>query len=148
MAEEIPTVLLVEDDIADQEILKRAVAEGVMRADLKIASGGQEALNYLKKEGPFAPPNEAPTPDLILLDLNMPGLSGLETLARIRDRKETRTVPVVVLTTSDSKSDVVKSYELGANSFITKPVTFEEFVNVVRGLDQYWFDYVVLPKAS
>ncbi len=148
MSKSSPIVLLIEDDLADQEIFKRAVGQGVMRADLHIASGGEEGLDYLHRKGDFAPPAAAPAPDLILLDLNMPGLSGLETLARIRSNKDTRAVPVVVLTTSDSESDVVQSYELGANSYVTKPVRFEEFVRVIGELDEYWFDHVVLPSAK
>ncbi|MEO1135326.1 MAG: response regulator [Pseudomonadota bacterium] len=148
MPDKKPTVLLVEDDAADQEILRRAVSEGVLRADLRIVSDGADALAYLSQEGGYASRENAPKPDLVLLDLNMPGLSGHEVLARLRAKSETRTLPVVVLTTSDSDQDIVKSYELGANSYITKPVNFQDFVRVVRELDEYWFDYVALPPAD
>lgn len=134
------TVLLVEDDVADQEILKRIVSKGVMRASLHIVSDGQAALDYLDSvKGDV---------DLILLDLNMPGLNGLETLAEIRLRRNTKTIPVIMLTTSDSDTDVVKSYELGANSYVTKPVKYDDFIRVVREIDEYWFDLSILPRSA
>lgn len=132
-------VLLVEDDHADQEILKRIVSQGALRAALHIESSGQSALDYLEKSGDEI--------DLILLDLNMPGLNGLETLAEIRKRAGIKTIPVIMLTTSDSEQDVIKSYELGANSFVTKPIQFDEFIRVVREIDEYWFDLTVLPSG-
>jgi CheY-like chemotaxis protein len=134
-----PIVLLADDDTADQEIFRRLVEQGVLRAELKIARSGEEALELLEKDGR--------TPDLILLDLNMPGFGGHETLIKLRKTDATRTTPVIVLTTSDSETDIIKSYELGANSFITKPISFEEFARVVREVDEYWFD-IIAPSAS
>ena len=142
-----PVILLVEDDEADQEIVRRVAEQGATKARLEIVSSGQEALDYLLREGGFKNPDDAPTPSLVLLDLNMPGLSGLDVLERIRSRKSTKSLPVIVLSTSDQETDIVMSYELGANSFLTKPVKFDEFVRVIRELDAYWFDLAVLPSS-
>ncbi len=148
MTSRSPVVLLVEDDAADQEILRRAVKNGLMRAELHIVSNGQDALDYLQREGKYAPPNDEPAPDLILLDLNMPGLSGLETLKRIRAEKTSHATPVVIFTTSDNARDVAKSYELGANTFITKPSSYQDITRKLRIIDQYWFDISILPFSQ
>ncbi len=139
-----PIILLVDDDKADQEIVRRIVEQGATSAQLEIVSSGQEALDYLSRPGPYKD-SKSPPPNLVLLDLNMPGLSGLDVLARLRGKKITRSLPVVVLSTSDQESDIVQSYDLGANSFLTKPVKFDEFIRVIRELDEYWFDLAVLP---
>lgn len=148
MSRENPIVLAVDDDKNDQEILKRVIERGVMRAVLKTVHSGEEALEYLKREGRYASPGAAPKPDLVLLDLNMPGLGGIETLAQIRSEESTSEIPVIVLTTSDDERDIFMSYKRGANSYITKPVQFENFVEVVRDLDEYWFDCVILPPKE
>jgi CheY-like chemotaxis protein len=145
MDQATPIVLLIEDDTADQEILRRAVKHGFMRAELRIVSNGTEALDYLHHRGRYAPPNESPQPDLILLDLNMPGLSGLNTLSKIRSGETTKSMPVVIFTTSDSMKDVARSYELGANTFITKPTSYEEITRKLQIIDKYWFDISILP---
>ena len=139
-----PVILLVENDRADQEIIRRIADQGATSAQLEIVSSGQEALDYLSRSGSYEGGDASP-PNLVLLDLNMPGLSGLDVLARIRERKDTRSLPVIVLSTSDQESDIVQSYDLGANSFLTKPVRFDEFIRVIRELDEYWFDLAVLP---
>ena len=143
-----PVILLIEDDQADQEIVKRIAGQGVTSATIQTVSSGQEALDYLHREKQYAAQETSPTPDLVLLDLNMPGLNGLETLSRIRAEEQTKLIPVVVLTTSDQESDIVQSYERGANSYLTKPVKYDEFVRVIRELDEYWFDLAVLPSAA
>ncbi len=136
------------DDPSDQEILRRIISKGIIEADLRIASDGQEALDYLNREGAYSSTNDAPKPDLVLLDLNMPRMNGFETLEEFRKIPNTKTMPVVVLTTSDSESDIIRSYGLGANSYITKPVAFEDFIHVIRELSEYWFDLVVLPPSN
>jgi len=143
-----PVVLLVDDDRADQEIIKRIAEQGATSARLVIVSSGQDALDYLAKKNKFEGAGDAPTPDLILLDLNMPGLTGLDVLSRIRNDTQTKRIPVVVLTTSDREADVLQSYERGANTYLTKPVKFEEFVRVVRELDEYWFGLAQLPRQA
>lgn len=148
MAAKKPIILLIEDDQADQEIVKRIAAQGGTSATIKTVSSGNEALDYLLRENQYSAPESAPTPDLVLLDLNMPGMNGLETLSKIRANERTKLIPVVVLTTSDQESDIVQSYERGANSYLTKPVKYEEFVRVIRELDEYWFDLAVLPSAA
>lgn len=143
-----PVILLVEDDLADQEIINRIVSEGATSAKLEIVSNGQEALDYLKGEGDYAPPNSPPKPDLVLLDLNMPGLSGFDVLTQIRKHPPIKLLPVIVLTTSDRESDIVQSYERGANSYLTKPVSYDHFVRIIREIDEFWFDIAVLPPTS
>ena len=139
-----PVILLVENDKADQEIIRRIADQGATSAQLEIVSSGQEALDYLSRARENND-SSTPPPSLVLLDLNMPGLSGLDVLARIRNQKSTRSLPVVVLSTSDQESDIVQSYDMGANSFLTKPVKFDEFIRVIRELDEYWFDLAALP---
>lgn len=143
-----PVLLLVDDDRADQEIIKRIAEQGATSARLEIVSSGQDALDYLARKNNFAGDGDAPTPDLILLDLNMPGLTGLDVLLRIRGDDHTKRIPVVVLTTSDREADILQSYERGANTYLTKPVKFEEFVRVIRELDEYWFDLAQLPRQA
>lgn len=139
------TVLLVDDDPGDQELTRRALAHGRFRTDLRIASGGEEALAYLLREGEYANPESSPTPDLILLDLNMPRMDGRELLRRIRTSPTIAHLAVVVLTTSNRETDVLHSYELGCQSFITKPVDMQGLVDVLVELGEYWFQLVTLP---
>ncbi len=136
-----PNVLLIDDDAADQEIFERLVQKGVLDAQLQIANSGEEALEQLALK------DNAQRPDLIFLDLNMPGLGGHATLAKLREAPGISTTPIIVLSTSDADADVIKSYELGANSFITKPISFDEFVRIVREIDEYWFEIVTLPST-
>ncbi len=142
-----PIILLVDDDRADQQIIKRIVDQGGLSATLRVVSSGKEALDYLGRNGAYTPPADAPTPSLILLDLNMPGMSGLDLLSVIRNNPQTKLLPIVILTTSDQESDIVQSYERGANSYLTKPIKYDEFVRVIRELDEYWFDLTVLPPV-
>ncbi len=140
-----PVVLLVEDDPGDQELTRRALEEGGFQADLRIASDGEEAMDYLLRRHDFAAPATSPLPDLVLLDLNMPRLDGKQVLGQIRANQDLRRVPVVVLTTSAQSEDVRRSYELGCNSVITKPVSLDGFIDCVRNLGVYWFNLVALP---
>jgi CheY-like chemotaxis protein len=141
-------ILLVEDDPGDQELTCRALAEGKIRNELHIVGDGEEALNYLYRRGAYEDPAGSPRPDLVLLDLNTPKVDGRQVIREMRGDPGLRRVPVIVLTTSDQDEDVVRSYDLGVNSYITKPVDAEEFVRVVRTLETYWFQVVVLPPGE
>ena len=138
-------VLLVEDDPEDQELTRRALEDGVIKADLHVVSDGVEAMKYLLQEGAYSG-TAAPYPDLILLDPNMPKLNSRRVLERMRAEPNLKRIPVVILTTSQQEEDIVRSYDLGCNSFITKPVDLECFFKVVRELRHYWFKLVTLPE--
>lgn len=138
-------ILLAEDDPGDQELTRRALQGDVVRVDLRVVSDGAEALDYLMRRGQYEAPETSPRPDLILLDLNMPKVNGRQVLERLRDHPELHHIPVVVLTTSSREEDILRSYDLGCNSFITKPVNLEGFITVMRELGHYWFELVVLP---
>ncbi|MBN2307347.1 MAG: response regulator [Candidatus Hydrogenedentes bacterium] len=138
-------ILLVEDDPGDQELTRRAIEACRLRNELRIVRDGEEALEYLLRTGRYEDATTAPRPDLVLLDLNLPRVNGREVLRRMRDDPYLRRIPVVVLTTSHEEEDVIKSYELGSNSYITKPLDIHQFVRVVQQLERYWFQIVVLP---
>ena len=139
-------VLLVEDDEGDQELTRRALEEDVFRVELRVVSDGEEAIDYLEQRGRFHNAIESPRPDLVLLDLNLPGIDGRGVLKYMRGSETLRRIPVVVLTTSKREVDVLKTYDLGCSSFITKPVDVESFVSVIRLLEKYWFELVTLPR--
>jgi len=141
-----PVVLLVDDDMEDQALTRRAFQKSAIRADLQIVSDGQQAMHYLLREGEYADPARAPRPDLVLLDLNMPNVDGHGVLKRMRSDFDLKGIPVVVLTTSNQPDDVQRCYDLGCNSFITKPSNIAEFVRVVEKLESYWFELVTLPN--
>lgn len=141
-------VLLIEDDLGDQELTRRAIGEGTLRANLRIVGDGEAALDYLYQRGDFADPMTAPPPDLILLDLNMPKLGGREVLKAVKSDPKLQRVPIVVLTTSQQEIDVLSSYELGCNSFIVKPVDADGFMRSVQDLHRYWFQLVTLPDGA
>ena len=140
-------ILLADDDPGDQNLTRRAFAKAKLSNDLRVVADGEEALDYLLHRGRYADPASAPRPDLMLLDLNMPKLDGREVLRQIRARDDLRRLPVVVMTTSQQEEDILRSYDLGANSYLTKPVSMEQFLRVAEGLDDYWFQLVVLPPA-
>lgn len=142
-----PVVLLADDDMADQELTRRAFELGEIRVDLHIVNDGEEALDYLNGRGPHASGNDAPRPDLVLLDLNMPGLDGYRVLETIRSDRRLSRLPVVVMSTSTNVADVNRTYALGCNTFIRKPLDFDEFVRVVGELVPYWFRLVQLPRS-
>ena len=139
------TILLADDDEDDRRLTKDAFAESRLANDLRCVEDGQQLLDYLRREGAYRQVADAPRPGLILLDLNMPKVDGREALQAIKADPTLRSIPVVVLTTSKSEEDVFRSYDLGVNSFITKPVSFEGLVEVVRILGHYWFEIVELP---
>ena len=141
-------ILLAEDDRGDQELTRRALEEGKIRNDLRVVEDGEEALAYLYRRGKYKDPATSPRPDLLLLDLNLPRVDGREVLERVRGDSKLRRMAVVVLTTSRQEEDILRSYEVGCNSFITKPVDMDQFIRVVQTLEEYWFQIVVLPPKT
>ncbi len=135
-------ILLVEDNPGDVVLTQEALREGKIRNRLSVAKDGVEAMAFLRREGEFA---NAPRPDLILLDLNMPRKNGSEVLMEVKSDPDLKTIPVVILTTSDAEQDVLKAYQFNANCYITKPVEFDRFVKVVQTIDEFWLSIVQLP---
>ncbi len=136
-------VLLVDDDPGDTLMIREAFADNKVRNELVCVSDGVEAMRYLRREGEYA---NALRPDLILLDLNLPRMDGREVLAEIKGDPALSTIPVVVLTTSHAEEDVLRSYQLHANAYVTKPVDFERFIEVVRQIDEFFVTVVKLPR--
>ncbi len=144
-----PVVFLMADDDPDDRLLiKEAFQESLISNSIYFVEDGVELMDYLRKQDKFAHPATAPTPDLILLDLNMPRKDGREALAEIKSDPHLRYIPVVVLTTSKAEEDIMRSYDIGAASYITKPVTFDGLVESIRGLGQYWVQIVRLPAIE
>lgn len=139
------TIVLAEDDPDDQMFATEALAEARFANDVHLVEDGRELLDYLRRLGDYEDPASAPRPALILLDLKMPRMNGLEALAEIKRDPKLRSIPVVILTTSGADEDIARSYELGVNSFIRKPVTFEGLVDAMRAVGRYWFEMVELP---
>ena len=138
-------IVMAEDDADDRLLVKDALKECEWDADIRFVENGEELLEYLLRRGRYRQAERAPRPGVILLDLNMPRKDGREVLRDIRARPELRRIPVIVLTTSKADTDIERMYELGANSFITKPVQFDGLVNLMRMLSVYWFKTVELP---
>lgn len=136
-------ILLVEDSPGDIRLTMEALKESRIVNNLHVAIDGVEATDFLLKNGTF---RDAPTPDLILLDLNLPKKTGFEVLAEIKSSKVLKVIPVVVLTTSQSERDILQSYELYVNCFVSKPVEFDSFFKVIRNIEDFWFTIVRLPK--
>jgi len=141
------TILMAEDDPDDRMLTEDALEENRLANDLRFVENGEELLDYLYHRGQYNKIN-APRPGLILLDLNMPKMDGREALKVIKSDASLKRIPVVVLTTSKAEEDILKSYDLGVNSFITKPVTFDDLVEVTREIGRYWFGIVVLPDPA
>jgi CheY-like chemotaxis protein len=138
-------VLLVEDDPGDVLLIEEAFEFNKVRNNLTVVQDGVQALEYLRREGPHA---DAPRPGLILLDLNLPRKDGREVLAEVKADSRLRSIPVVVLTTSKAEEDVLRSYDLHANAYVTKPVDFDRFIEVVRQIDEFFVSVVRLPGAA
>ena len=137
-------ILLVEDNPADIRLTIEALREGKIANRLNVAKDGVEALDFLQRRGAFA---DAPRPDLVLLDLNLPKKDGREVLAEIKADDSLKRIPVVVLTTSQAEEDILKSYNLHANCYISKPVDLEQFITVVRTIEDFWLTVVSLPRS-
>lgn len=143
------TILMADDDEEDCELTRDALQDSRLANQMRFVGDGQELLDYLRRQGRYADASlDAPRPGIILLDLNMPKLDGREALAEIKADESLRRIPVVILTTSSDESDVLRSYNLGVNSFITKPVTFEGLVEVMRTWSRYWLEIVELPDGE
>ncbi len=137
-------ILLVEDNPGDVRLTKEAFKDGKIYHEMSVAENGGQALAILRREGQYA---SAPRPDLILLDLNLPRKDGREVLADIKRDPDLRRIPVVVLTTSDSEQDILKSYDLHANCYITKPIDLDKFMEIVHYVEDFWLSIVRLPPA-
>ena len=135
-------ILLVEDNEADVRLTQEALTDAKVRNRMSVATDGDEALMFLRRLGRHA---DAPRPDLILLDLNLPRKNGREVLAEIKQDSDLKRIPVVVLTTSRAEEDVIRSYDLHANCYITKPVDLDQFLSVVRSIEHFWLTIVTLP---
>ncbi len=142
------TILMADDDADDRRLTQEALEEGRLINEVKFVDDGEQLMDYLRRQGRFAPPAEAPRPGLILLDLNMPRKDGRTVLKEIKTDPDLRQIPVVVLTTSKADEDVYRSYDLGVNSYIVKPVTFEALVDILQTLEKYWFEIVELPPSK
>jgi len=138
-------ILMADDDADDRIMTKEALEESKLTNEFRFVENGEELLDYLRRKGKFADPASSPRPGVILLDLNMPRMDGREALKEIKADPELRRIPVVILTTSKAEEDVYRTYDLGANSYIMKPVTFDGLVEVIRGLGRYWVEIVELP---
>ncbi|PMB01307.1 two-component system response regulator [Fischerella thermalis CCMEE 5198] len=136
---------MADDDEDDCMLVREALAESRLTIDLRMVRDGEELMDYLYRHGRYADAHISPRPGLILLDLNMPKKDGREALREIKNDPELRTIPVVVLTTSKAEEDIYRTYNLGANSFIIKPVTFAALVEVMKTIGKYWFEIVELP---
>jgi CheY-like chemotaxis protein len=141
------TILLTDDDEEDLQMTQEALRESRLGNDLRITRDGEELMDYLHRRGRYSDPSDAPRPGLILLDLNMPRKDGREALAEIKDDPDLRRIPVIMLTTSKAEEDIFRSYDLGVNSFISKPVTFAGLVEAMRVVSEYWFEIVDLPHG-
>ncbi|HWF35955.1 MAG TPA: response regulator [Solirubrobacteraceae bacterium] len=143
------TILLADDDEEDRELARDALQDSKLANEMRFAVDGQDLMDYLRRQGRYADPSvDAPRPGIILLDLNMPKKDGREALAEIKADESLRRIPVVVLTTSNDEQDVLRSYDLGVNSFITKPVTFAGLVEAMSAWSRYWFELVELPNEE
>ena len=138
-------VLLVEDSAGDVRLTREAFKDAKVHINLHVASDGVEAMEYLKREGNYS---NAPRPDLILLDLNLPRKDGREVLEEIKESSALKSIPVVILTTSASEADILRSYRLHANCYITKPVGLDGFLEVIKSIDSFWLSVVALPREA
>jgi chemotaxis family two-component system response regulator Rcp1 len=135
-------ILLVEDNAGDVRLAREGLRECKLLNNLSVADDGVKALAFLRRQGEYA---QAPRPDLIMLDLNLPRKDGREVLKEIKEDEELKSIPVVILTTSKAEEDIVKSYSLHANCYVTKPLAIEQFINVVQAIETFWFTIVKLP---
>jgi len=138
-------ILMVEDNPGDVRLTQEALKEGKMLNNLHVVEDGVEALAFLRHEGKYA---DAPRPDVILLDLNLPRKDGREVLAEIKADENLRRIPVVVLTVSKAEEDILKTYDLNANCYITKPLDLDQFIKVVKSIEKFWFTIVTLPPSG
>ena len=142
------TILMADDDLEDRLLTQEAFDENRLASDLRFVEDGEELMDYLQRRGAYTKVDQSPRPELILLDLNMPRKDGREALKEIKTDPELRCIPVVILTTSQAEEDVFRTYDLGVNSYITKPATFEGLTEVVKTLGDYWFTIAERPVEN
>jgi len=138
-------ILIVEDNPGDARLIKEVLNEGKILNDLHIVKDGVEAMEFLHKRGEYA---KAPRPDLIILDLNLPKKDGREVLAEVKSDQHLKSIPIVIMTTSNAEEDILKSYNLHANCYITKPIDLNQFIKVVKSIEEFWFSIVKLPPKG
>ena len=148
MPDEAITILLADDDEDDRLMTRDALRDARLHNDLRFVIDGVDLMDYLHRRGRHADPRSSPRPGLILLDLNMPRMDGREALQAIKQDPELRQIPVIILTTSKAEEDIIRTYDLGVNSFITKPVTFLGLVDVMKVFTRYWLEIVELPPEG
>ncbi|MGZ4056035.1 MAG: response regulator [Bacteroidia bacterium] len=141
-------ILIADDDEEDTMLIKDALNESRLRNGVKSVGDGEELMEFLYNKGKYADKELYPTPGIILLDLNMPKMDGREALKEIKEDPKLRSIPIIVLTTSKAEEDIVRTYNLGVSSFITKPVSFSALVEIMKTLNKYWFEIVELPKGN
>lgn len=141
-------ILLAEDDPDDRLLTRRALSKSRLANTIHTVEDGEELMEYLRREGKYSNPEDAPRPGLILLDLNMPRMDGREALRKIKSDPDLRRIPVIVLTTSEADQDILQSYDLGVNAFVTKPVTFDGLADAIQALGEFWFQIVKLPPSA
>ena len=147
-SEELVQILMADDDPDDRLLAEKALHEYRLKNGIRFVEDGEELMDYLYHRGKYAAPGSSPVPGLILLDLNMPRKDGREALAEIKRDPVLHRIPVVVLTTSKAEEDIVRAYDLGVNSYITKPVSFQGLAEVMKTLSIYWFEIVKLPNGT
>jgi two-component system, chemotaxis family, response regulator Rcp1 len=138
-------ILLVEDNPGDVRLTREALRDGKVNNTMAVAGDGMEAIAFLRREGEYA---QATRPDLILLDLNLPRMNGFEVLDVIKEDPEFKRIPVVILTTSQAEQDIVRSYDLHANAYVTKPVDLDQFIKVIKAIEDFWLEIVKLPDGT
>lgn len=148
MTNDSVVLLIADDDPDDRDMIRDAFTENRLVNELKFVGDGEELMDYLLRKGKYKDPAQCPRPGLILLDLNMPKKDGREALKEIKDHPELKMIPIVVLTTSKAEEDIFRTYNLGVNSFITKPVKFDALVSVAKDIGRYWFQIVELPHSG
>ncbi len=141
-------ILIADDDAEDTMLIRDALKESRLKNGIQSVENGEELMQYLHNKGKYSDKNKYPTPGIILLDLNMPKKDGREALKEIKADKNLRSIPIVVLSTSKAEEDILKTYNLGVSSFITKPVKFSTMVDVMKTLNKYWFEIVELPTID
>jgi CheY-like chemotaxis protein len=141
-------ILIAEDDEEDRMLTREALVESKLKNKINFVEDGEQLMDFLLNQGAYSDKQKYPKPGIILLDLNMPRKDGREALKEIKMHEQFRRIPVVVLTTSKAEEDIIRTYDLGVNSFITKPVTFEGMINVMKTIGTYWFDIVELPAKA
>lgn len=142
------TILMADDDPEDREFAREALTAARLANDFRTVKDGVELLRYLRREGEYAEPGAAPTPGIVLLDIQMPVMGGFDALEQIKADPQLARIPVIILTTSGADEDIAKSYDLRASSFIRKPVDFKGLVDAIQAVGKYWFEIVELPPTS